>query len=366
MHVRRRRSLTGPLLTSLALATACAPALRVSTASAVSAPASALDSAERATITTRTPSAALDRITKRSPVLDGTMRRVGTGRGVTIYVFDGGVSQEHRELVGRVRKGFDASDHEEGTCGSHGTAVAGAIAGTSLGVAPEANIVDVKIFSCSPLRGTVKSIVDATDWAIEDHRQHPGPAVVNWSFVVDTVRSISEIDDAVRRLIEAGMLVVVSAGNADIDACQVSPATSPGALVVGALTLARDSLNRRWIDRHFAGSAFGPCIDLYAPGDSVLLPLADRIALGVFSGTSFAAAYVTGAAAVVLEHAPTLTPDALRAQLCQRTSATRVAGVPHQPSFLMTRVLYIGPMTGEGAGPPSACGSSSLTATRPR
>jgi len=365
MYVPRRSTLSGPLLTSLALATACAPALRVSTSSAVSKPAAALDPAERAT-TTRTPSAALDRITKRSPALDGTMRRVGTGRGVTVYVFDGGVSQEHRELAGRVRKGFDASDREEGTCGSHGTAVAGAAAGSSLGVAPEANVVDVKIFSCSPLRGTVRSIVEATDWVIEDHRQHPGPAVVNWSFVVDTVRTIPDIDDAVRRLTEAGMLVIVSAGNADIDACQVSPATSPGALVVGALTLARDSANGRWIDRHFAGSAFGPCIDLYAPGDSVLLPLADQAALGVFSGTSFATAYVSGAAAVLLEHAPTLSPDSLRSQLCQRTSATRVLGVPHQPSFLMTRVLYIGPMSGDAAGPPSSCGSSPLTTARAR
>jgi subtilisin family serine protease len=364
MRVPRRSPLTGSLASSLVLATACAPVLRVSTASAVSTP-TALDSAERA-IVTRTPSAALDRITKRSPVLDGTMRRVGTGRGVTVYVFDGGVSQEHRELMGRVRKGFDASDHDEGTCGSHGTAVAGAVAGTSLGVAPDANIVDVKIFNCAPLRGTVRSIVDASDWVIEDHRLHPGPAVVNWSFVVDTVRSIPDIDDAVRRLIEAGMLVVVSAGNADIDACQVSPATSPGALVVGALTLARDSANGRWVDRHFAGSAFGPCIDLYAPGDSVLLPLADRAALGVFSGTSFSAAYVSGAAAVLLEHAPTLRPDALRAQLCQRTSANRVADVPHQPSFLTTRVLYIGPMLGDGSGPPSSCGSSSITASRTR
>src|SRR4051812_40264830 len=257
MHVRRRSLILAPFAASLALVDACAPALNVSSAGAVTTPPIAMDAAERAMIT-RTSSRALDRITKRAPALDGTVRRVGTGRGVTVYVFDGGVSREQAELSGRVRKGFDVSDRDEGTCGSHGTAVAGAVAGTSLGVAPDANIVDVKIFACSPLRGTVRSIVDATDWVIEDHQEHPGPAVVNWSFVIDTVRSIPDIDDAVRRLLDAGMLVVVSAGNSNVDACRVSPATAAGTLVVGAITLARDSTNGRWIDRHFMGSAFGP------------------------------------------------------------------------------------------------------------
>jgi subtilisin family serine protease len=352
--------------TSLTLAVACAPALNVYSASAVSRPAIPLDSAERATVT-RTSSVALDRITKRAPNLDGTMRRVGTGRGVTVYVFDGGVNASHPELAGRVRKGYDAADHDEGTCGSHGTAVAGAVAGASLGVAPDANIVDVKIFSCIPLRGTVKSILDATDWVIDDHRAHPGPAVVNWSFVVDTVRGIPDIDDAVRRLLDSGMLVVVSAGNADVNACTVSPATAPGTLVVGALTLTHDAVNGRWIDRHFAGSAFGPCIDIYAPGDSVLLPLGQRTSVGLFSGTSFAAAYTSGAAAILLERSPALKPDELRAILCQRTSSARIADIPHQPSFLPTRVLYIGPVSEDdrAAMPNRSCGANSVT-TAPR
>ena len=101
----------------------------------------------------RTPSLALDRITKRQPMLNGTVRRTGTGRGVTIYVFDGGIAEDHPELAGRTRIGFDAVPSRPRVCNAHGTAVAGAAAGATLGVAPDAQIVDVKIINCEKQHG---------------------------------------------------------------------------------------------------------------------------------------------------------------------------------------------------------------------
>src|SRR3954462_13342571 len=56
-------------------------------------------------LTNRTTSAALDRIDQRSLPLDETYQRNGSGRGVTVYVFDGGILPTHPELVGRVRLG---------------------------------------------------------------------------------------------------------------------------------------------------------------------------------------------------------------------------------------------------------------------
>src|SRR5689334_3065677 len=70
-----------------------------------------------------TPSLALDRVTKRQPLLNGTVRRAASGRGVTIYVFDGGVAEDHPELAGRVRLGFDAFPSKPRICNAHGTAV---------------------------------------------------------------------------------------------------------------------------------------------------------------------------------------------------------------------------------------------------
>src|ERR671937_904058 len=75
-------------------------------------------------LATQTLSLALDRIDQRDLPLDRTYRRVGKGRGVTVYVFDGGVLAGHPELAGRVRKGYDGFPNDPAVCNAHGTAVA--------------------------------------------------------------------------------------------------------------------------------------------------------------------------------------------------------------------------------------------------
>src|SRR5688572_27501321 len=167
----------------------------------------------RSLFESQTVSLALDRIDQRDLPLDRTYRRAGTGRGVTVYVFDGGVLASHPELAGRVRKGYDGFPDDPGVCNSHGTAVAGAIAGKTLGVAPEAEIVDVKMVECSKLRGTIKAIVEGSKWVVEDAKRHGRPSVANWSFIADTASRIPALDSAVARLRSAGIPVVVSAGN---------------------------------------------------------------------------------------------------------------------------------------------------------
>src|SRR4051812_23683472 len=237
-------------------------------------------SSARSTLyTTRTISFALDRIDQRSLPLDQTYTHPATGNGVTVYVFDGGVSTTHHELAGRVRTGYTGFPDDPKICKAHGTAVAGAIAGATLGVAPNANIVDVKMVQCEKLRGTIKAIVDGARWTIEDHKRHPGPAVANWSFIADTSSRIPALDSAVAELRAAGIAVGVSAGNLEIDACRVSPGNAQGTIVVGASGVSSEHLpdgSTKNIDRRSPGTAYGPCIDVYAPGDSVLLPSLDR------------------------------------------------------------------------------------------
>src|SRR3954463_13804253 len=193
-------------------------------------------------IATKTTSVALDRIDQRQLPLDATYRRSGSGRGVTVYVFDGGVSPTHPELAGRVRVGYTAFPSDPKICNAHGTAVAGAIAGSTLGVAPEAEIVDVKMVQCNSLLGTIKGIVDGAKWTIEDHRVRGGAAVANWSFIADTSADIPALDSAVAQLRAEGIPVVVSAGNVDQNACKISPANAVGTIVVGASAVASDSV----------------------------------------------------------------------------------------------------------------------------
>lgn len=296
-----------------------------------------------ALLTTKTMSGALDRIDQRQLPLDATYQRSGSGRGVTVYVFDGGVSPTHPELAGRVRVGYTAFPTDPKICNAHGTAVAGAIAGATLGVAPEAEIVDVKMVQCGSLRGTIKGIVDGAKWAIEDHKVRGGAAIANWSFIADTAQDIPALDSAVAALRHAGIAVIVSAGNVDQNACKISPANAAGTIVVGASAVSVDSSNGATVrfDTRAEKTAWGPCVDVFAPGDSVLLPSVDlalKPITQVWNGTSMSAGYVSGAAALFLEAAPKATPDDV-AEYLRRTATP---GVIRNAGAEPGRLLYVG------------------------
>jgi subtilisin family serine protease len=227
-----------------------------------------------------------------------------------------------------VRRGFNAFPGEEHLCNAHGTAVAGAVAGTTLGVAPEAEIVDVKMVECRRMRGTIEAIVRGTRWMLADVARHPGRrAVANWSFIADTAADIPALDDAVNALNDAGIPVVVAAGNLDMNACRIAPANAPGAIVVGASRVRRAIGADTLLDERAPGTAYGPCVDVFAPGDSVLLPSQDlggRPVNQLWTGTSMSAGYVSGAIALYLEAHPYATPDAVSDYLRSSAAGVRV------------------------------------------
>jgi subtilisin family serine protease len=295
-------------------------------------------------IETHTVSLALDRIDQRDMPLDHTYRHFGSGKGVTVYVFDGGVLDTHPDLVGRVRRGYDAFPSDERMCNAHGTAVAGAVAGTTLGVAPEADIVDVKMVDCRRLRGTIEAIVRGTRWALADHARHPGTrAVANWSFIADTAQDVPALDSAVRELRSAGIPVIVSAGNLETNACRISPANAEGTIVVGASRVHRmHDTTGVLVDDRAPGTAFGPCIDVFAPGDSVLLPSMDAARqpnTQLWTGTSMAAGYVSGAVALYLEAHPFATA-AMVEQYIHASSGSVIVDPLRSP---LAGMLYVGP-----------------------
>ncbi|MEO8562342.1 MAG: S8 family serine peptidase [bacterium] len=325
-----------PLRTALAVLAAllggCAPATRGTgpAGRVASAGTSVPTSVATAFVESQTVSFALDRIDQRSLPLDQTYRRYGTGSGVSVYVFDGGILDTHPELAGRVRRGYDAFPNEEHLCNAHGTAVAGAVAGATLGVAPGAEIVDVKMVECRRLRGTIDAIVRGTRWTIADHARHPERrAVANWSFIADTATNIPELDIAVASLLAAGIPVIVSAGNLEMNACRIAPANSPGVIVVGASRVRRASLDpgAGLVDARTPGTAYGSCLDVFAPGDSVLLPSmegAGHPTSQLWTGTSMSAGYVSGAIALYLEAHPGATPSEVASYIHASASGTIV------------------------------------------
>ena len=104
----------------------------------------------------------------------------------------------------------------------------------------------------------------------------------------------------------------------------------------------RDSLGLlRTFDRRSPGTAYGPCIDLYAPGDSVLLPSLDRAMKPItqlWNGTSMSAGYVSGAAALYLETHPTATPD----QVAEELERNATVNVMRGTKTATARLLFVG------------------------
>lgn len=242
------------------------------------------------------PSWGLDRVDQRYLPLDAQYVYRNDGSGVHVYVIDTGVRSTHVELAGRVRPGFTAISDGQGTedCYGHGTHVAGTIAGATVGVAKDALIHPVRVLGCDGF-GTDSGVIAGMDWIAATHAN---PAVVNMSLGGN---ASDAIDDAVANLVKSGVTVVVSGGNKSAEACNYSPARAIEAITVGATT---ETDERAWF------SNYGYCLDLFAPGQSIYSSYvtADD-AYTLMSGTSMAAPHVAGAAALLLEDQPSLTPQ---------------------------------------------------------
>lgn len=245
----------------------------------------------------------LDRIDQRTLPLSGSYSWPGDGAGVTVYVIDTGINAAHEDLTGRVAPGYSSIADGRGTddCNGHGTHVAGTVAGGRYGVAKAATVVPVRVLDCNG-SGTWSGVLAGMDWVVAHHQS--GPAVANMSLGGGANTSI---DDAVQRMVGDGITVAVAAGNSNADACTTSPARAVNALTVGATTNT---------DARASYSNFGSCLDVFAPGSSILSAwIGSTTATATLNGTSMASPHVAGVAAVLLGAQPSLTPAEVAASL---------------------------------------------------
>lgn len=223
--------------------------------------------------------------------------RLATGEKVLVAVIDSGIDVAHPEIAGLVAANFDALRSQEPPH-SHGTAMAGAIVAHAklLGAAPGARILAIRAFgaSNSGAEGTTLTLLKALDWAVAR-----GARVINMSFAgpMDP-----EIARALAAAYQRGVVLVAAAGNAGARSPPQFPASDANVIAVTA-TDANDKLLPVAIrGRHIA---------LAAPGADILGP-APNAGYQLSSGTSVAAAHISGIAALLLERNPNLTPDAVK------------------------------------------------------
>ncbi|MEW6435873.1 MAG: S8 family serine peptidase [Pseudomonadota bacterium] len=223
--------------------------------------------------------------------------RLATGKHILIAVIDSDIDVKHPDLAGAIVKSFDALGGDAHPH-PHGTAMAGAIAahGKLLGIAPAAELLSARAFddATGAAHGTSFAIYKSLQWAADN-----GARVVNMSFA-------GPEDPTLHRLLEAAyeknMVLVAAAGNAGPKSAPLYPAADPDVIAVTA-TDSDDGLYKM--------ANRGSYIALAAPGVEVLV-VAPGEAYQLTTGTSVAAAHVSGIAALLLERKASLTPADIR------------------------------------------------------
>jgi serine protease AprX len=282
-----------------------------------------------------------------------TVRSQGTtGRGVTVAVLDSGVAADPDlvEPTNRILASVNFADERlVSDPGGHGTHVAGIAAGNGrrsdgqfVGIAPEANIVDVRVLGRTG-SGRVSSVVRGVEWVLA-HRTAYNIRVLNLSFGAPATTSYrtDPMSAAIEIAWRRGLVVVVAAGNGGPGRDTVaSPGIDPYAITVGATddnaTITRgDDTLAPFSSWGSADSNAKP--DLVAPGRRIvsirvqgsaldsLFP--DRVVVASngstylrLSGTSMATPVVAGAVALLLQRRPNLSPDQVKALLVGTTQA---------------------------------------------
>ena len=320
-----------------------------------------------------------------------------TGEGVDVALIDTGVAPITELSTTRVVVGPDLSfegglDQVAGfdTYG-HGTHIAGIIAGRTpgadphhprpadfIGVAPDARLISVKVADNTGAVD-VSQVIAGIDWVVQNqHANGLNIRVLNLSY--NTTSTQSELTDPVSKAVENawkhGIVVVVSVGNEGRGAYKLaSPASNPFVIAVGAAEF--DGIT--WRIPTWATSGDGERNpDVVAPGVSIMslrvpgsridtqFPEArvkrDRLFLG--SGTSQAAAVVSGSVALLLDQRPELTPDQVK-DLLKRTAVDTGKGGKRQGSGAINLAAAMNsPVTTRAQRWAPATGLGSLEAAR--
>ena len=226
--------------------------------------------------------------------------RIARGRGVIVAVIDSAIDRAHPDLFAAVIDEFPGETGAKGVVDGHGTAIAGIIGGRGdvVGIAPDSRMLGVGVFAAgvsgAPASAHSFGLLAGLDWSVAK-----GARVLNLSF---TGPSDELIRTALRGADAKGVVIVAAAGNGGGAAAAAYPAAYAEVIAVTAT----DAL-----DRLYDRANRGHYIAVAAPGVDVLAPTG-RGGRDLQTGTSFAAAHVSGLIALMLEIDPDLTARRVR------------------------------------------------------
>ena len=207
-----------------------------------------------------------------------------------------GIYWSHPEFEGRATWGENfVGDALNTDSNGHGTHVAGIIGSKTYGVAKQTRLIAVKVLDASRA-GNTTSVMQGIQWAVDDSKSREGcldTSIINLS--LGSLYSPT-INAAVTAAAKQNLFVAVAAGNSGLPADTASPASALEACTVGATDIS---------DTRATFSNWGSLVDVFAPGVNIVSTWSPDSAttpqtVGVLSGTSQAAAHVSGLGAYLM------------------------------------------------------------------
>ncbi|CAB4394734.1 unnamed protein product [Rhizophagus irregularis] len=249
----------------------------------------------------------LDRIDQKDFPLDGNYNfPTNAGSGVNIYVVDTGIDLKNIEFEGRASFGGSFCTNCTSTDDNgHGTNVAGIIGGKKFGVSKKTKLIAVKVLNQDG-QGSSLTVTAGLSFVIDQHKKSSNKkTIINLSLAGAFSQAINTM---VSQCSNAGIHVVVSAGDGSGDACKASPASAPQAITVGATEKSSNNITS------FTNT--GSCVKIFAPGRDIIAAgafLADSLSQA--SGTSQACPHVAGTVALIISKKGNMSPSSMVSEL---------------------------------------------------
>ncbi|MDW7774762.1 MAG: S8 family peptidase [Methanosarcinales archaeon] len=254
-----------------------------------------------------------------------------TGSGVKIAIIDTGISNKHPDLTvsGGINLVGTSTSKKWNDDNGHGTHVAGIIGARNnsigvLGVAPGAELYAVKVLDQFG-GGSISDVVEGIEWAVQNDMD-----IISMS--LGTTEYSQALNDSSTSAYHAGILLVASAGNNGDGNPNTNDVMYPARFesVIAISAIDQNNMAVSW-------SADGSEVELAAPGVGIYSTWLDG-GYRSMSGTSIAAPFVSGVAALMLQNNGGASPDEVRAAMADGAVDLGVPGRDNVYGFIRDRL----------------------------